>query len=266
MNDGVTVAESVTVSIAAASGALSVNVNDAITVAESVTVSDPPLTTDLISFWKLEESSGTRVDVVKAYDMSDNNTVTQAAGKIGNSAQFTRANSEWLERADNSDLSTGANSFSVTAWVYLDTKTNTMAIASKTDGVTAGDSEYLLWYDTAADRFKFSTYDDLGTETVATASTFGAPATATWYLVIGTRTQGSLTIGISVNAGTQDTAVETLAPPDTTAAIRLGANDATEINFWDGRIDAVGFWKKALSADERTSLYNAGAGREYPFV
>jgi len=31
----------------------------------------------------------------------------------------------------------------------------------------------------------------------------------------------------------------------------------------DGRVDEVGFWKRVLTAQERTNLYNAGAGNTY---
>jgi len=34
---------------------------------------------------------------------------------------------------------------------------------------------------------------------------------------------------------------------------------------YDGNIDEFGFWNRALSGSEITSLYNAGAGKTYPF-
>ena len=42
------------------------------------------LLTSLISYWKLDETSGTRVDVVSGNDLTDNNTV----GVDGKSAKF----------------------------------------------------------------------------------------------------------------------------------------------------------------------------------
>ena len=46
------------------------------------------LTTNLISYWKLDETSGTRVDSVGNNDLTDNNTVLYGAGKQGNGADL----------------------------------------------------------------------------------------------------------------------------------------------------------------------------------
>jgi hypothetical protein len=41
--------------------------------------------------------------------------------------------------------------------------------------------------------------------------------------------------------------------------------DDADYLHYDGNIDEVGVWNRALSGAEITSLYNAGAGRTYPF-
>lgn len=80
----------------------------------------------LVSYWKLEEANGARVDSVVASgnDLTDNNTVTQAVGVLGNAAQFTAANSESLSHADNASLGTGDIDFTVASWVYFDSLTS----------------------------------------------------------------------------------------------------------------------------------------------
>src|SRR6056300_304684 len=51
-------------------------------------------TTDLVSFWKLDEASGTRVDAFGSNDLTDNNTVGQGTGTVyANAADFERSNS-----------------------------------------------------------------------------------------------------------------------------------------------------------------------------
>src|SRR3990170_7582249 len=89
------------------------------------------LTTSLISYWKLEEVSGTRVDTFGANDLDDINTVEQAVGIKGDAAQFVRANSEALRHIDNADLSVGDIDFSIAFWVYLDSKTGSQALFCK---------------------------------------------------------------------------------------------------------------------------------------
>ena len=98
-------------------------------------------TDNFIAFWKLGEASGTRVDSIGSNDLTDNNTVTQAAGKIGNCAQFTAANSEYLSIADNAALSTGDIDFSIVFWVYFDSTPSFADVIAKW---AAGEQEYVV--------------------------------------------------------------------------------------------------------------------------
>lgn len=222
------------------------------------------ITTSLIAYWKLEEASGTRLDELNGCggsgcDLTDNNTVTQATGKLGNAAQFTNANLEYLDRADHADLSTGDIDFTLTAWVYLDSVSAGRTIASKTSTGAAG--EYTLNYFNSPSQFQFSIYNGTTNVTVGSGS---APSTGTWYFVVAWHDAAANTINIQINNGTPASTSD-LTISDTTQAFRIGRN-GTGTGYMDGRIDAVGFWKKVLSADERTCLYSGGAGMEYPFT
>lgn len=223
------------------------------------------LLTSLVAFWKLDEASGVRDDAVGANNLTDNNTVTQAAGTVGNAAQFTAANSEYLSIADNADLSTGDIDFTVTAWVYLDSKGANRTIASK---ASFGIEEWLLRYSSANDRFEFYILDSTPAFRVATANTLGVPATATWYFIVAWHDATANTVSIQVNDGTADSgAAGSGGPADRAGAFGIGAyGDGTAATFHDGRVDAAGFWKRTLTATEKTYLYNGGSGREYPFT
>lgn len=226
------------------------------------------LLTSLISYYKMDEASGTRVDsvVASANDLTDNNTVTSAAGKISNAGQFTRANSEYLSHADNASLSTGDIDFTWAAWVYMDSKpAQTLYIIDK-EGAASTDVEYMLRWTDYLDRFDFFTG---GSSYInVTANTLGAPSLSTWYLIIVWHDSVANTINIQVNNGTVDSVgTGGVAPPDTTNPVYIGARtNGGPSNFWDGRIDEVGFWKRVLTATERTNLYNGGAGVTYPFT
>lgn len=225
-------------------------------------VSASSLGSGLIAFWKLDEASGTRSDSVGSNHLADNATVTQAAGKIGNAAQFTAANSEFLSIADNADLSTGDIDFTFSAWVYLDTKTAVRDLITKWGA--AGQREYLLAYSNATDRFEWYVSNDGTGGPVATANTFGSPSTATWYFIVVYHDSVNNLIGISVNNGAFNTTAHTTGVFNSTTAFQLGGRSSGPA-YHNGRMDAVGFWKKVLSGAEITELYNAGAGRGYPF-
>ncbi len=219
------------------------------------------LTTSLVAYWELEESSGTRVDVHGGNDVTDNATVTQQTGKLGQAAQFTAANSEYLSKTDNAALSTGDIDFTFAAWVYLDSKANNLPIVSKYAG--GAQSEYALLYRNAVygDRFGFIVRND-PTETEVQANNLGSPSISTWYFVVGWHDSSANTINIQVNNGTVDSAAHSAGAFDSTSAFQIGALTAASY-YMDGRIDEVGFWKKVLTAQERTDLYNNGSGLAY---
>ena len=64
--------------------------------------------TNLVSYWKLDEASGNALDAHGTNTLTDSNTVTSAAGKIGDSRHFTRTVPEYFTIADNASLSAPA--------------------------------------------------------------------------------------------------------------------------------------------------------------
>lgn len=225
------------------------------------------LTDNLISFWSLEEGSGTRNDSHGTNHMADNNTVTQAVGKVGNAAQFTAANSEFLSIADNASLSTGDISYTVAAWVYIDSFTaDIMSIFTKENDGPSTEQDYILRYNQpGTNRFQFVT-GGTGGFNVISADNFGAASTATWYFVVGWHNTDDDTIGIQVNNGTPNTAGRSFVPTDGVAGARIGGRNAGGPRLWNGRIDQVMFAKRVWTADERTWLYNSDNGRSYAEV
>ncbi len=221
-----------------------------------------PLLASLVAYWKLDEASGTRSDSHGSCHLTDNNTVTQAGGKLANAAQFTRANSEYLSLADNASMSTGDIDFTVQAWVYLDSKPVNMFIVAKDNG---SPREYRLDYVQASDRFRFFAFTSSDSVAgIVSADSLGAPATGTWYHLLAWHDATANTVSIQVNGGTVDAAGTVGVPSDTAASLWIGAENGTN-HFFDGRIDEVAFWKRTLTSGERSSLYAAGAGLEYPF-
>ena len=137
------------------------------------------LTDSLTSFWELGEASGTRSDSSGTNHLTDNATVTQATGKVGNAAQFTSANSEYLSIADNASISTGNIDWTKSFWIYADTLAQYSMVASKGWGGADANTEWALYYD---GQLVFIAYNGT-TEVAVMASNFGALSTATWYYV-----------------------------------------------------------------------------------
>jgi len=224
----------------------------------------PTLQASLISYWKLTETSGTRFDLVGGNHLTDNATVTQARGRgvyaFPLQAQFTSANSEYLSIPDNAALSTGDIDFSFAAWVYLDTKSATRVFVCKGDANSTTNIEYALDYSASGDRFRLIVGNGAGAFVVLNADTLGSPSTGTWYFIVAWHDSVADTVNISVNNGAVDSASYSSGSFNSTFEFTLGTYSVFHTNFQDGRIAGVGFWKKVLSATERTNLYNSGNG------
>lgn len=220
------------------------------------------LTDDLIAFWEFEEASGTRVDAHGSNDLTDNNTVAQGTGKVGNCADFEKSNSEYLSITDNADLSLGADqAFTIAAWVNFES-----LVADASQGIVVKDTTflreyYLIWSFTAL-RLQGAVFNSSGTATTVDANNHGAVSTGAWLFVVFWHDPTADVIGIQVNNGTADTAAHSTGTRDTAAAFSIGAL-GNGSRYMDGLIDQVGFWKRVLTADEKTELYNGGAGLAY---
>ena len=232
----------------------------------SAAVAPSTILTNLVAYWKLDETSGSRADSAGTNTLTDNNTVTAAAGKIGNAGQFTAASSEYLDIADNAALSMGNIDFTMWAWVYLDSEVSDRSIIGKwgSSGALAA-LEYELGYSSSSDRFRFRVADGIITLGSVSANNFGAITTATWYFVVGYHDAAGDVIGISVNDGAANTTAYSAGVLNGANRFALGRAGEFNGNYWNGRIDEVGVRKQLLTATERTSLYNNGNGLSYPF-
>ncbi len=216
-----------------------------------------PLLTSLVAHWRLEESSGTRFDAHSGNHLTDNNTVGQAAGKLGNAASFIATNDESLSVADNASVSMGDFDFTIAGWVYF-TTTDFTGVVGKW---SAGTLEYLVYFDGANLRFYVSAN---GSTNVNIANSQGISA-STWYFFVAWHDSVANTINLSVNNNTPALLSHSGGVFDGSSPLYLGHNH--EGTTWlNGRLDSVSIWKRVLSAGERTQLYNSGTGLDYPFA
>jgi hypothetical protein len=220
---------------------------------------------DLKAYWGMNEGSGNRADSHSGgYTLTDNNTVAAGTALVGaQSADFEASQSERLTRADNADISAGDTNWTWNGWLNLETSSNFQYIAGKGVGAAGSAQEWRLSQD-GSQKFMLTAW--AATTPTTLSSTMGSAAsTATWYMVTVWHDATNNQLGISVKSAGVD--------QSNTSAYSSGVNDDAEplelggsINafaFYDGRMDEVGFWRKVLTSDERTWLYNSGSGRSY---
>jgi hypothetical protein len=217
-----------------------------------------PGTANLVSWWSLDETSGTRNDSFSTNHLTDNNTVTYATGKIGNAAQFASANSEYLSIADNAAVSMGDIDFTLCGWSYL---TDTGGYHELFGKFGSSVYEYTVLYHSAANRFRFYVSNDGTNTSYVTADNYGAVSANQWAYVCAWHDAVANTINIQVNDGTVNSASYSTGVYNGAASFMIGARQSAF--YYTGNLDEVALYKKVLSADEKTWLYNSGNGRAF---
>lgn len=219
-----------------------------------------PTKESLIGYWALDESSGTRLDSHGSNDLTDNNTVGSATGKVSNAASFTVASSEYLNHASNSDLQVGDFDWTVGAWVNLNSGGTLRTLVGKYPGT--GNREYLLWWYHVDGYFKWTVIDGTGTSVEVSSSNFGVASAGVWYLVIADHDATNGRISISVNAGAPNTTSIASGPVPGTGDFNVGKGEGG-VGYADGLIDEVFFYKRLLTQSEKGGFYNGGTGITY---
>lgn len=206
---------------------------------------------DMVAFWEFETL--TTDSHSGSLTLTDNNTVGQTTGKVGNAGDFVRANSEFLSVTDSdlSPLGGSGAAFTFACWFNPDDyDTHGIMSHETSDGGTQG-----AFLRTTGGNAQWQIY---GPSMNPLNVTGGALDPSTWYLLVGWCDSG--TSYLQVNNGTPVSAAMT-GNINSVGHLMIGRN------FWNGYanglIDQAGIWARALSADERTYLYNAGAGRSY---
>lgn len=209
-----------------------------------------PGTASLASWWKLDEETGVRVDAHGSNDLSETNTVGFAAGKQGNAADFELDNNEYVSGAFPS--ATHAGDFAFGVWVLPESLTgnrNLWRLASRQVEVI-----------TLGAKVRFQVQNGGGSVTLALAA-------GSWSFLVMMYTASTKQTFIQRNNGTS--ATSTAATGVTASATTLflsSPSGALGLGPYDGLQDEAFWFSSVLTADERTFLWNDGAGVTYEDV
>jgi hypothetical protein len=213
-----------------------------------------PLLTDLVAYWNLQETAGTRFDsTANSNNLTDNGSVGSSTGIVGDAANFDGTNT--LSLASNSAVTLdGTTDFTIAGW-FKTSSTATQTIVGK-EIASSTASEYLLFV-TSGTNLYWRVGNSSGTLIKSGLST------GSWNFFVAQYDTSTGDIGLSVNGGSF---ITTAATPFTiTDAFYLGSRDNSSL-FFNGLLDEVGIWKRLLTLLEITGLYNSGSGLTYPFV
>lgn len=201
----------------------------------------------LLAFYKLSDltdSSGNN------RTLTNNDNVSFASGKIGNAAVFDVG---WLSSEETIDFTGG---FSVGCWVNISSSDSLHPAVSQWQGGLGA-----FYIGTANEQYVFATCHD---ENVSNPTWLygGTAALNEWVYMVGTYDGTTEKLYVNnVLIASQPTSQ--LVNPSV-GQFKIGTFDDGGEFVFNGSIDAVGIWNRALSNAEITLLYNNGNGIELP--
>ena len=201
----------------------------------------------LVAYYKLDGNSNDSVGSDNGTDTSI--TYGSAYGKINQGASFNGSSSIYL----SSNLGSFTD-ITVACWIKT-SQTTQGRFVEISNGPTA---------------FEVDVISNKARSTVYTGSIYNCLGTSTindnnWHLIVAVRDGSNSKIYV-------DGSLETTVSCATTTIIGIAAYTCfgrhftvTSVNY-NGYLDEIGIWSRALSADEVSQLFNSGRGLSYPFI
>jgi len=222
------------------------------------------LLTDLVSWWSLDETTGTRVDSHGSNDLTPEGTTNYESAKVNNGCVCNGSDAKYFKLSP-SGINTGLNSWTIAGWVKITSTASLSAIAVLCDSSVASNSNIGFMLDHRTNKFTISLYT-ASTRRYAQADSFGTTSTGVYYFVHAYFDSTIPQLGISINNGAIDTGAVSGTPNSKSAAFGLGrlGYSGANANWFNGAIDEIAFWNRLLTTDEVTQLYSSGSGMAYP--
>lgn len=219
------------------------------------------LSRGLVGYWLMNEGAGTRVN-----DLSGNcnhGTIagaTWVAGPWGPSLYFDAA-ADYLNVGDLKNAVEGVTGLSVCAWVKAGLSDNDSSRDIVAKYGSGNDTFSLSWASNENIIFTVKSSSATGSSTYTDGIPVGHPDI--WYYIVGVYDGAQVSVFVNAVAATPGTLTgETLT---STLPVAIGSNSDLNNEFWNGHIDNVAIYNRALTPAEICQLYREPwAGIEWP--
>jgi len=210
------------------------------------------VTDGLVSWWKLDETSGT-----SAYDSQGDNTgtvsgatwTTETAGVNSSGALSFDGTSNYVDCGTDASL-TLTNALTVEAWVNLDQVKAYQTIVSKWyDG---GNIAWDFRMNVGGNKLEFRLHDGTAERSIVGSTVLG---TDTWYHVAGTWDGFTAMVYVGTSQEGSSNITGTLGPVAETLIGNIQHPSANE--YFSGKIDEARIYNRALTSGEIQQNYDA---------
>lgn len=214
-----------------------------------------------VADWRLEDaaddstitdSEGTYTGTFYDNDMCYTSAYS-TTGKVNNCLDFEEDNTCYFDCGDVLEPSTSAFSFSM--WIKPESMSTQGELVSK--GYPGGSTRSILFRLQTTGELTFATSSDGATYSASFSTAAGTITTGSWYHLAATRS--GTTGKIYVNGVLKATGTVVSSIKDTAHGLTFGAYSGTPGGYYDGLMDEVRWFNRALTAQEVASLYSAAS-------
>ena len=225
---------------------------------------------NLVSYWKLDESSGNAADSHGSNTLT-NTGVVFSAGKINNGADFELGDAPGsYDRLTITDASQSGlditGDIALSAWVKPESEPgNSIQYHIAGKWFTTNSRSYIFRYEKVSGVLYLTftpSPDGADAENLRVLVDLG---TGTWKHIVMSWKASTKTLTVYVNGASVGTAVGSFNSIFSSTSIFYIGGESVGQNIFDGMIDEVGIWSRELTSTEVTSLYNGGSGCQYAF-
>ena len=251
----------------AAAGASTITATDG-TDSPTVAIDVVDLTGSLVSLWHLDDASGNATDSWGSNAATANASPGSTTGKLSNCRTFSSGSSQYFSVASNASLLTGNIDFTFAGWFYLTSvpsNNDAYSLLAKDTDSPANSRDYTIDFyrndgSPTSGGFRFYINGGGAAPLVKTGYS-GYSTTGQWYHLIAWHDAAADTLNIEVNGTLFSAGTSGTVPQTGSGQFRIGARQYSGFqNYFNGRIDEVGFWKRKLTTAERSYLFNSGDG------
>lgn len=207
----------------------------------------------------MDESSGNAVDSSgNGNTLTNNGTVTYSTGKIMNGAYFNGSSNYFSISSTNFNPS---GDFSIAFWVKVNSTASDYVVLGQD---VLADRQLYIRLSYSGNQIQATVNDSFTVNSSTNPNTFG---TGTYFHVVFVFVASGTSV-LYVNGASDGTTGSSPAAKGTSSgALNIGRRAfITAEQYLNGSIDEIGWWGRALTAGEVTTLYNGGVGFSYPFV
>jgi hypothetical protein len=227
------------------------------------------LMTDLQSYWKMDESSGSnRLDTIGGITLLDTNSVPTGTGKV-NDAAFPSGGGDRLIVGSPTPFTNLFGEFSMAFWINPQTSAYMPIFNKKWNTAATEPGYYLFRLAAGGGRVLLFTMHNSAGGQLQVATSFSYPLTeSVWHLVIITwdGTWNASNVHFYIDNNLADSGASTsgaLSSMSNPYPFEIGRDVQDTSLDTDGAfgIDEFGIWSKVLTLQERVDLWDAGTGQ-----